>query len=174
MPTPPPWWNDTHDAPLATLSSALRIGQSAIASLPSCIASVSRNGDATLPVSRWSRPITIGARQLAARDEVVERDAESRALALAQPADARRQPLELDPLARERDPAPQVLVVRKQLEHQLVGARDVARDRRRARPSGTVPSPRRRAAGCTPARSPGMSNASATPASNATVRMLLP
>ena len=52
MPTPPPWWNDTHDAPLATLSSALRIAQSAIASLPSCIASVSRNGDATLPVSR--------------------------------------------------------------------------------------------------------------------------
>ena len=52
MPTPPPWWNDTQVAPLAMFSSALRIGQSAIASVPSCIASVSRKGDATLPVSR--------------------------------------------------------------------------------------------------------------------------
>ncbi len=52
MPTPPPWWNDTQLAPLATLSSALRIGQSLTASVPSFIASVSRNGDATLPVSR--------------------------------------------------------------------------------------------------------------------------
>ena len=36
-------------------------GQSAMASLPSRIASVSRLGEATEPVSRWSRPITIGA-----------------------------------------------------------------------------------------------------------------
>jgi hypothetical protein len=52
MPTPPPWWTDTQVAPLDVLSSALRIGQSAIASLPSRIASVSRFGDATEPVSR--------------------------------------------------------------------------------------------------------------------------
>ena len=37
------------------------MGQSAIASEPSAIASVSRYGDATDPESRWSRPITIGA-----------------------------------------------------------------------------------------------------------------
>ena len=43
------------------MSSAFRIGQSAIASEPSRIASVSRNGEATEPVSRWSRPMTIGA-----------------------------------------------------------------------------------------------------------------
>ena len=40
---------------------ALRIGQSAIASLPSFIPSVSRKGEATEPESRWSRPMTIGA-----------------------------------------------------------------------------------------------------------------
>jgi len=61
MPTPPPWWNETHAAPDAVLSSALRIAQSAIASEPSFMASVSRNGDATEPVSKWSRPITTGA-----------------------------------------------------------------------------------------------------------------
>ena len=61
MPTPPPWWIDTHDAPDAVLSSALSSGQSAIASEPSAIASVSRYGEATEPESRWSRPMTIGA-----------------------------------------------------------------------------------------------------------------
>src|SRR5206468_8011095 len=45
MPTPPPWWNETHAAPDAVLSSALRIAQSAIASEPSFMASVPRNGD---------------------------------------------------------------------------------------------------------------------------------
>ena len=61
MPTPPPWWKETHEAPVAVLTSALRIGQSATASEPSRIASVSRWGEATEPASRWSRPITIGA-----------------------------------------------------------------------------------------------------------------
>ena len=61
MPTPPPWWMDTQEAPLAVLTSALSSGQSAIASEPSRIASVSRYGEATEPQSRWSRPITIGA-----------------------------------------------------------------------------------------------------------------
>ena len=61
MPTPPPWCTLTQCAPAAVLINALRIGQSAIASDPSSIASVSRLGLATLPASRWSRPITIGA-----------------------------------------------------------------------------------------------------------------
>jgi hypothetical protein len=56
MPTPPPWWIDTQLAPAATLSIAFSNGQSAIASLPSRIASVSRYGEATEPQSRWSRP----------------------------------------------------------------------------------------------------------------------
>ena len=43
------------------LSSALSSGQSETASLPSFMLSVSRLGEATLPLSRWSRPMTIGA-----------------------------------------------------------------------------------------------------------------
>ena len=46
MPTPPPWWTLTQVAPAAVFTSALRIGQSAIASDPSRMASVSRYGDA--------------------------------------------------------------------------------------------------------------------------------
>ncbi len=73
MPTPPPWWNDTHDAPAAVLTSALRIGQSAIASEPSFMDSVSRFGDATEPESRWSRPMTIGALTLPVRTSSLKR-----------------------------------------------------------------------------------------------------
>ena len=42
MPTPPPWWIDTQVAPEEVAVSALSSGQSAIASEPSAIASVSR------------------------------------------------------------------------------------------------------------------------------------
>jgi hypothetical protein len=52
MPTPPPWWNDTQVAPAAVLTSAFRMAQSATASEPSFIASVSRLGEATEPASR--------------------------------------------------------------------------------------------------------------------------
>ena len=61
MPTPPPWWIETQVAPEAVFTKALSSAQSAIASEPSSIASVSRYGEATDPASRWSRPITIGA-----------------------------------------------------------------------------------------------------------------
>ena len=61
MPTPPPWWMLTQDAPEAVLTRAFSSGQSAIASEPSAIPSVSRYGEATEPQSRWSRPSTIGA-----------------------------------------------------------------------------------------------------------------
>ena len=61
MPTPPPSWMLTQEAPEATLIMALSRGQSAMASDPSAMASVSRYGEATDPQSRWSRPITIGA-----------------------------------------------------------------------------------------------------------------
>src|ERR1700689_4708581 len=52
---------ETQVAPEDVFTSALSSGQSAIASEPSAIASVSRYGEATEPESRWSRPITIGA-----------------------------------------------------------------------------------------------------------------
>ncbi len=42
MPTPPPWWMETQVAPEAVLTSAFSSGQSAMASEPSAIASVSR------------------------------------------------------------------------------------------------------------------------------------
>src|SRR5690606_37014593 len=42
IPTPPPWWTATQAAPEAVFRRALRIGQSATASEPSAIASVSR------------------------------------------------------------------------------------------------------------------------------------
>src|SRR6185295_13699362 len=60
-------------------------------------------------------------------DEVVDGEAEFCAVGLAQPADTSRQPLKLDPLLRERDPAPQVIVVRKKLQRQVVDALDVVR-----------------------------------------------
>ena len=57
----------TQLAPEAVFTRALRSGQSAIASEPSRIASVSRFGEATEPESRWSRPMTIGALTLPVR-----------------------------------------------------------------------------------------------------------
>src|SRR5438477_5027349 len=52
MPTPPPLCIETHDAPAAVLSKAFSKGQSATASLPSFMLSVSRKGEATEPQSR--------------------------------------------------------------------------------------------------------------------------
>ena len=52
IPTPPPWWMDTQLAPDAVFTSAFNSGQSAMASLPSAIDSVSRYGEATDPESR--------------------------------------------------------------------------------------------------------------------------
>src|SRR5665647_1724424 len=63
--------------------------------------------------------------QLAARHEVVERHAELRAVALAEPADARGEPLKVHLLARERDPPRELRVVREELENQLVGAVEI-------------------------------------------------
>src|SRR5215470_13180157 len=104
MPTPPPWWIDTQVAPEAQLRSALRRGQSETASDPSRIASVSRLGEATDPLSRWSRPM---------------------AVAEPSPADARRQPLELDARPRHVEPIDEMLILGEQLLHLLVGAEDV-------------------------------------------------
>src|SRR5690606_11321383 len=67
-------------------------------------------------------------------------DAEPRPLALAQPADPRGKALELDLLARYRDPAPQVLILREQLEDEVVRAVDVLQiARQRHPPERTLP-----------------------------------
>ena len=97
MPTPPPWCIDTQVAPLAVFTRAFSNGQSATASEPSLMASVSRLGLATEPESRWSRPMTTGPASSPVFDHLVEGKTEPVTLAQAYPADARRQPLELDP-----------------------------------------------------------------------------
>src|SRR5438105_3317546 len=55
-------------------------------------------------------------------DEVVDGDAELRAIGLAEPTDARGKTLELYFLLGERDPAAEMLVVRKKLQREVVGA----------------------------------------------------
>src|SRR2546425_10393832 len=47
------------------------------------------------------------------------------ALAVAQPADTRRQPLEMDFLAGQRDPTFQRRILREEFENSLVGAIDI-------------------------------------------------
>src|SRR5208283_4785035 len=57
--------------------------------------------------------------------EVVEHATDLRARAVAEPADARGEPLELHPLAREPDPALEVAVVGDGREDGVVGDGDV-------------------------------------------------
>ena len=97
MPTPPPWWMLTQDAPEAVLTRAFSSGQSAIASLPSR----HRLG---LPVRRGHRAAVqvIAAEHdrrlhLAALHQLVEAQAGQVPLAVAEPADPRRQALEVRP-----------------------------------------------------------------------------
>ena len=125
MPTPPPWCTDTQVAPADALSSAFSTGQSAMASLPSRMPSVSRFGDATEPVSRWSRPMTIGAEIAPARTSSLIRQSKPRAVAVAEPADPRRQSLERHALARHADPATQCRIIRKHLERRVIGHANV-------------------------------------------------
>ena len=99
--------------------------------------------------------------------------AEPRALAVAEPADARRQPLERDALAREVDPADQRLVVPEHLERGVVGDADVfgiARERDPAERSLAFAEQRPDVLG----HEAGNLERVATPASRACARMLLP
>src|ERR1051326_1534284 len=66
-----------------------------------------------------------GRFDLAALYQIVDGEAELGALAVAEPADARGQSLEMDTLPGEVDPALENLVVRKHFEHEIVGDRDV-------------------------------------------------
>ena len=106
-----------------------------MASEPSRMFSVSRFGEATDPVSRWSRPMTMGAADLPLLHQVVDDGAEAGPLAVAEPADAGRQALELDLAASLADPAGQGLVLREFLEDGLVRGVDVLRLPRERRPA---------------------------------------
>src|SRR2546429_2046485 len=67
-----------------------------------------------------------GGLQLAALYHLIDGQPELGALAISQPADTRRQSLELDSFARQIDPPAQDLVLRKHLQHQVIGDSDVA------------------------------------------------
>jgi hypothetical protein len=65
--------------------------------------------------------------QLTARNEVVERKPELRALAIAEPADSRGQPLEAHAFLSQSNPSRQHFVLREHFEYKLIGAVDVGR-----------------------------------------------
>ncbi len=164
MPTPPPWWIETQVAPAATLSMAFKSGQSETASEPSRIASVSRLGRRHRTAeSRWSRPITIGAFNSPLAHHLVEHQPGAVAVAEADPADARGQALEGDPLARHVEPAVQVLVLREERLHRRVGAVDVFRVAGERRPAERARCRGRRAGGCRRGQSPGRRRRSQAP-----------
>ena len=73
--------------------------------------------------------------QLAAGHHLVEAQPGEVALAVAQPADPRRQPLEVHALARQRDPARDVLLVAEEVEDRVVGGVDVGRVARQRHPA---------------------------------------
>ena len=79
--------------------------------------------------------MTIGAFSSPRLHHLVEREAREMALAQAQPADARGQPLERDALAGHVEPAVQVRVVREQRLHLAVGRADVLRIARQRDPA---------------------------------------
>src|SRR5512146_1107580 len=173
MPTPPPWWKDTQDAPEAVLSKAFRIGQSAIASDPSRMPSVSRNGDATLPVSRWSRPITIGAdnspratRSFSATPKRARSPCPSQQIRAGSPWNATRS-------CAIRIQRPRCWLsgnnssTRRSVRRRSAGSPDSATQR-------NGPFPSQNSGRMYSGTNPGISNASPTPASAATVRMLFP
>ena len=137
------------------LTSAFSSGQSAIASEPSAIASVSRYGEATEPESRWSRPMTIGALSSPRAHHLVEAQPEPVALAVAEPADPRRQALERDPLAAPARSSGAAGRRRGTPRARRGRWRRCRPGRPTARPSGTGPCPRRTAAARTRARSRG-------------------
>ena len=66
-----------------------------------------------------------GRFQFASSDQIVQRQPKFVALAVSQPANARRQSLKSHALLRQLYPAAQMLIVRKHLQHQLIGARNV-------------------------------------------------
>src|SRR5688572_23734008 len=70
-----------------------------------------------------------------AADEIVQRQAEAGAIALAEPEDPRGQALERDSFARQLNPAAQPTVVREELERETVGGGDVCRIARQRRPA---------------------------------------
>src|SRR5262249_10021175 len=57
--------------------------------------------------------------------QLVQRESELVAFSVSQPTDTRWQPLKFHALLCQRDPAAQMLILRKQIEYQLIGAGNV-------------------------------------------------
>ena len=66
-----------------------------------------------------------GRLDFAFRHQVVERQAKFVALAVAQPANSRRQTLKFDAFLRQLDPASQMFVLREHLQHQSIRPRNI-------------------------------------------------
>ena len=162
MPTPPPWWighprgaargvqQRVQQRPVGDRVRAVlhRLGLAVGRATEPRVEVVAADDDRRLRVA--ARTISLNARP-------------SRWRCRAQPADARRQALELDALARHVEPAVQVRVVRDQFLHLVVGALDVP-GCPTARPSGTGPTPRQNSGRMYAGTKPGKSNAFFTPA----------
>jgi len=102
-----------------------------------------------------------------APDQPIERESRFSALAVAESADPRRQPLEVDAPLRVIDPAAKRIVPWKQLEHRRVGAAMSA-----GSPDSAThrngPEPRQKSGLTNAGTNPGMRNASRTPRCSAT------
>ena len=125
MPTPPPWWSDTQVAPRRGVEQGVEqrpVGDRVAAVLHALGLAVGRGDAAAVEMVAADDD---RRRDFAVPDHLVEGEAEAVALAEADPADARRKPLEGDPLARHVEPAVEVRIVGDQLLHPLVGAVDV-------------------------------------------------
>ena len=154
MPTPPPWWIDTHEAPGGGVEQ--RVQKRPVGDGVGAVAHAPRSpGTARRPIrSRGGRGRSRSAPAASPLATMSLKRSPGRSpLAVAEPADPRRQPLEVHRLAGHPDPPGERLVVRELLQHGLVGRGDVLRVTRQRGPPERAPCPRRTAAGCTRARS---------------------
>ena len=158
------------------LSSPFSNGQSEIRSPPSFMFSDSKVGLTIEPESRLSRENATGPLTSPFLMSIVDGEAELLALPEAHVADSRRERLDGQVLAGQPDPARDQESSANSLEAEIVEAARGRRPRRRCRSSGTDRGPRRRAAGCTRRRMPGIVIASSAgkPASRHSLRMLVP
>ncbi len=92
-------------------------------------------GEATEPESRWSRPITIGALNSPRAYHLVEGEAQLVTHTQTDPANARRQTLEANPLAGHIKPIMQMLVFKEDLFDLSISFVDVFRVARQRHPT---------------------------------------
>src|ERR1039458_1072325 len=155
MPTPPPLWIETHDAPAAVFTSAFSSGQSATETAGGApVDRTPRRSRRRIHQRIQQRPVGHRVRAIFHAFGFAERrshrpaiqviapnhdgslvrpffhktvnpQSKPRSLAISQPADASRQSLKLDALASQFNPAAQAAILRKKFKHQIVGDRDV-------------------------------------------------